>query len=95
MTDIRVVSEVCVGCDGEGRFNVLTGYDPRDDSPMGYTLGCDACGGAGGFETQVEFEPVTADDLDEVAGGDPADHWPGCLPGQTLILPMECSTCAC
>jgi len=88
-SDIRVVSEACPACNGDGRFDVVTGYDPRDGSSTGYTMDCTSCSGEGGFEEEVAFEPIGPADLDEVFGGDPADHWPGCLPDHPMTLPME------
>lgn len=54
----------CPCCSGECRFEVWTGYDPRDGSPTGYYETCDECKGTGGIE--IEPEPITLDDLDKM-----------------------------
>lgn len=55
----------CPRCGGEGSWEVLTGYDPRDGSPTGWVERCDACDGAGGIEEECPL--IDEDDLQEMA----------------------------
>lgn len=65
MTEPRLIA--CRACDGQGRWEVYTGgWDQQDGSPLGYEETCEVCGGSGGEE--IEPDPITMDDLDEIAG---------------------------
>jgi len=46
----------------------ITGYDPRDGSPLGWEeqYPCPDCGGSGRVLTEVE--PITLDDFEECFG---------------------------
>lgn len=48
----------CPGCNGDGYFEVVTGYDSRDGSPQGFREQCRECEGKG----FVEVEPTDDED---------------------------------
>ena len=52
--DWRMV--VCPACNGDGGFEVVTGYDPHDGSPTGYIDKCVECSGRGEYEAKVTME---------------------------------------
>lgn len=62
----RTTMVPCAGCDGEGAIEHFWSYDPRDGSPVGSVEVCRYCDGTGGEE--IEMQPITLDDLDELRG---------------------------
>ena len=68
--DTEELLTVCENCDGAGEFvsQHITGYDPRDGSPLGWEdqYPCPDCDGTGRVLTEVE--PITLDDLEEAFG---------------------------
>lgn len=58
----EMIEAQCAACGGEGEFEVLTGYDPRDGAPTGYVETCGCCNGTGA--EFVACEPITCDELE-------------------------------
>jgi DnaJ-class molecular chaperone len=56
----------CPACEGEGAFEHVTGYDPRDGSPTGWIDQCRYCGGEGSVIEDAEL--IDEDDLEAIAG---------------------------
>jgi len=57
----------CPSCNGEGTIEHLDGgINPHDGYPTGWRERCQHCDGTGLVE--IEDEPITADDLDEMSG---------------------------
>ena len=69
--DTEELLTVCENCDGAGEFvsQYITGYDPRDGSPLGWEdqYPCPECGGTGRVLTEVE--PIDISDLDAIHRG--------------------------
>ena len=66
--DTRIVP--CSSCGGDGGHEVLTGYDPRDGSPLGWWERCQTCKGTG--DEEIEGQPLELEDLDEIP---PPEEW--------------------
>lgn len=58
--DGTAVIIACPRCNGEGREEHVTGYDPRDGSPTGWSNICSLCDGTG--EVEDEARSVECDD---------------------------------
>ncbi len=58
----EMVEVECSACGGDGRFEILTGYNPRNGEPDGYMQTCGVCNGTGG--EFIPCEPMTVDDLE-------------------------------
>lgn len=59
--DIETRFIQCLDCGGDGGWETLTHYDPRDGSPCGYWTTCGACAGSG--EMEIAVEPIEMEDL--------------------------------
>ena len=62
-SDLRMIP--CPHCGGEGSWEVVTGYDPRDGQPTGWIERCATCGGTGGIEEECPL--IDEDDLEDMA----------------------------
>lgn len=62
MSNPRLIE--CPACSGDGGWDTLTGYDPRNGEPTGYWTECDTCKGTRGIE--IEDQPIEMEDLDNV-----------------------------
>lgn len=56
------INAPCFDCNGDGGWDVITGYSSRDGEPTGWWETCPTCEGRGGG--WIDAEPRTIDDLD-------------------------------
>jgi hypothetical protein len=82
MTEPRFIA--CPYCDGQGGADVFTGVNPRDGSDQGYYERCEHCLGSG--EIEGEAEPITLEDLDEIAPPQPTGPTDALLAGAVSAL---------
>lgn len=59
--DTRAIE--CPQCGGDGGWETLTHYDPRNGEPRGYWTQCPTCDGR--REIEIEVFPIEMVDLDE------------------------------
>jgi hypothetical protein len=58
--------DCCPDCGGDGGFEVVTGVDYRDGSPLGYLAECTTCCGKG--EATFPVFPIDEFDLADMCG---------------------------
>jgi DnaJ-class molecular chaperone len=56
----------CRTCGGDGGFSEPVSMDPFSGRIHEYVYACDACGGTG--EIEIELQEIEMDDLEEMAG---------------------------
>ena len=64
MRETRMIE--CPNCCGEGGYETVTGYSPRNGETTGYWTTCQVCEGK--REIEVEVEGITVEDLEQAHG---------------------------